>query len=424
MAARIITAGSTEHRNYKLIVGGLGVLAFILFAFAYIDTASLEIAGNKYNLSIIRVNKAIAFAIAILGLQVIVGYTGQLALGQSFFFGMGAYITAWLVADHSWPYLLTLIVVVPACFIVGMILGIPALRVKGLYLALITLGLAAVFPSLVKLDALSDYTNGAGGKSVSESKLIPPGWLGGGVDAPRGTISNLDRFAEFLQTFPVVGGFFGDGPLSSREEERMWKLILLTLMLVACCWLVSNLIQSRPGRAMRAVRDNETGAAVSGINLASTKTLAFGVASALGGVGGTAYVMEVGIASPDDFAQVIAILFIVGLVVGGVGTISGAIVGAFVIVFVPDWSSSTQELPIVPERWLQGPTGSLILGAGLILLTFVLPGGIVAAYRRLKARFIQIVPGVPTMPSMAAAAEAAIDTTGVDTPTAQEPTGV
>ncbi len=78
--------------------------------------------------------------IAILGLQVVVGYTGQLALGQSFFFGTGAYIAAWLVADQNWPWLATLIVVVPACFILGVLFGIPALRIKGLYLALVTLG--------------------------------------------------------------------------------------------------------------------------------------------------------------------------------------------------------------------------------------------------------------------------------------------
>jgi len=242
--------------------------------------------------------------------------------------------------------------------------------------------LAAVFPSIVQLDSLDEYTGGAAGKSV-ESTLLPPSWL------------PLDGIAGFLQDIPFFGQYFGSGDLSSRESERIWKFFLFTVLLVICIWLIANLIKSRPGRSMRAIRDNETSAAVSGMNLARDKTLSFGVASALGGVGGMVYVAELGIASPGDFTQLLAINFIVGLVVGGVGTLSGAVVGGLVIAFVPDWASSTGELPAVPERWLQGPTGSLILGALLILLTFVLPGGIVAGVRRLKARVVQVVPQPP-----------------------------
>src|SRR6187402_2567046 len=99
--------------------------------------------------------------------------------------------------------------------------------------------------------------------------------------------------------------------------------MLFVGLTLICVWLVANLIKSRPGRAMRAIRDNETSAAVSGVNLAWQKTISFGVASALGGVGGIVYVAELGIASPGDFSQLLAIFFIVGLVVGGVGTLSG-----------------------------------------------------------------------------------------------------
>ncbi len=383
MVTRLIQAGTSQHRTWKLLTWGLFIVGVILFAFAFVDTGAIEIGGNKYNLSMIRVNKAVAFAIAILGLQVVIGYTGQIALGQSFFVGSGAYITAWLVADHQWPYLLTLVVVVPFCFVIGMLLGLPALRIKGLYLALVTLGMAAVFPALVKLNAISDYTGGSGGKSTSGSKIEAPGWL------------PLDPIANALQKLPLVGGFFGEGDLSSREADRMWTFILFVIVAAVCFWMVANLIKSRPGRAMRAIRDNETGAAVSGVDLAMTKTLAFGLASMLGGVAGTIYVMEVGIASPDDFTQLLAINLVVGLVVGGVGTLSGAVIGGLVVVLIPDWASSTESVAFVPERWLQGPTGSLILGALLIILTFFMPGGIVNWFRRQRARFVQVVPTAP-----------------------------
>lgn len=378
-----ILAGSPQHRTYKIVTWTLFALLVFLVAFAYVDVGSISIGENTYNISLIRLNKAVAFAVAILGLQVVVGYTGQLALGQSFFFGMGAYIAAWLVADKDWPILLTLLIVVPACFLVGVILGLPALRIKGLYLALVTLGMAQVFPSLVKLESLQDYTNGSGGK-IADIGLDPPGWI------------PFDGIAEFLQGIPLLGGYFGDGPIPAKQEERLWKFFLFMLVAGVCFWLVANLIQSRPGRAMRAIRDNETGAAVSGIDLAQTKTLAFGVASALGGVGGVIYVAELGIASPDDFTQLVAINFIVGLVVGGVGTLSGAAVGGLVIALVPDWASGTQSVAFLPERWLQGPTGSVVLGILLILLTFFLAGGIVAGSRRLKARIVQIVPQPPS----------------------------
>lgn len=383
MAARfIVHEGTPRHRVYKWGFWALWILVIVVVGFAYSDVGQISIGENTYNLSLIRLNKAIAFMIAILGLQVVVGFTGQVALGQSFFVGIGAYSAAYLVEDHNWPYLLTLAFIVPFCFVLGMIFGIPALRIKGLYLALVTLGLAAIFPSIVQLDRLFDITNGAGGKQVT-SNLAAPGWL------PLNGISNA------LQGLPLFGSYFGDGDLSSREADRLWKYFLFAVIAFVCFWLVGNLVKSRPGRALRAIRDNETGAAVSGVNLAMDKTMSFGVASALGGVAGMVYVAELGIASPSDFTQLLAINFIVGLVIGGVGTLSGAVLGGLIIALVPDWAASTSSVGPVPDRWLTGPTGSFILGVMLIVLMFVLPGGMVAGARKLKARIVQVIPRAP-----------------------------
>ena len=189
--------------------------------------------------------------------------------------------------------------------------------------------------------------------------------------------------------------------MSSKEEQRVWTFLMMVMLALICFKLVSNLIKSRPGRAIRAVRDNETSAAVNGMSLSFHKTMSFGVASALGGVGGMIYVAELGIASEGDFTQLISILFIVGMVVGGVGTLSGAAIGGLVIAFVPDWASSTQNLPGIPERWLQGPTGGLILGAGLIIITFVMPGGVVSGVRKIRDRFVRVLPQTPALGSSA-----------------------
>lgn len=399
MAARfVLTEGTTPHRTYRWGFWALWVLIIIVVGFAYSDVGQISIGENTYNLSLIRLNKAIAFMIAILGLQVVVGYSGQVALGQSFFVGTGAYTAAYLVQDHNWPYLLTLVVIIPFCFVLGMLFGLPALRIKGLYLALVTLGLAAIFPSIVQLERLFSITNGAGGKSV-ESRLRAPEWV------PLNEVSNL------LQKIPLFGSYFGDGDLSSREADRLWKYFLFAVIAWVCFWLVGNYVKSRPGRAIRAIRDNETGAAVSGVNLAADKTIAFGIASALGGVAGMVYVAELGIASPSDFTQLLAINFIVGLVIGGVGTLPGAVLGGLVITLIPDWAASTSSVGPVPDRWLTGPVGSFILGVMLIALMFVLPGGIVAGARKLKARVVRVVPRPPVLATAAGA-----DGTGGDPP--------
>lgn len=376
--------GSRAQLTYKWVGIGLFVILLILVAFAFNDTGKITLFDNDYTISTPRLTKAIAFIVAILGLQVVVGFTGQLSLGQGFFFGTGAYISAWLVADHNWAWFSTLLVVIPVCFLLGMVFGIPALRVRGLYLALVTLGLAAVFPAIVQLEQFEPYTNGAGGKIV-DSDLVAPSWL------------PLDGTANVLRSIPLIGDFFGEGDLTSSESDRIWSFFLMVVVTAICFKLVSNLIQSRPGRAMRAIRDNETSAAVSGMNLARYKTLSFGVASALGGVGGMIYVAELGIAAPLDFTLLISIFFLVGIVLGGVGTLSGAVIGGFAIAFIPDWAASTESLPGIPEPWLQGPTGPLIMGVLLIVLTFFMPGGIVAGTRQLKARFLQITPRPPVL---------------------------
>jgi branched-chain amino acid transport system permease protein len=153
-----------------------------------------------------------------------------------------------------------------------------------------------------------------------------------------------------------------------------------------------NLVYSRPGRSIIAIRDNETGAAVSGVNLAMTKTLTFGMSAALGGLAGTMYTMAIQFVAPDVFGINLAIFLIVGLVVGGVGTLSGAVIGGLVIIFVPLWASQVDAVPGVPDRFLRGPTGTFFLGTLLIVLTFFLPGGIVYGMRRLRARVLTVRP--------------------------------
>lgn len=381
MSLLTLEDGSSRHRIYRYVSWGLFALLVILAPFWAVQTPSFSLGDNVFTFSLGNLSHAVAYAVAVLGLGLLIGFNGQISLGNSFFMGLGAYITATLVGDNDWPYLATLVVVIPVAFLLGMIFGIPALRIRGLYLALVTLGLAAVFPALVRLEQFRDRTGGPNGKRI-RADLETPSWL------------PLDDIVDVLSSIPLVGEWlFGEGRIGGRDADDVWVYFLLVLMAAAAFWVTRNLVYSRPGRSIIAIRDNETGAAVSGVNLALTKTLTFGVSAALGGVAGTMYAMAIQFVAPDVFGVNLAIFLVVGLVVGGVGTLSGAVIGGLIITFVPLWASQLTSVPGVPERYLRGPTGTAILGALLILLTFVMPGGIVYGMRRLRARFVRVVPG-------------------------------
>lgn len=386
MSKLTITEGSTAHLAYRYVPWALFVIAVIAAPYWALQTPSLTLGDSDFTVSLGNLSHAVSYMVGVLGLGLLVGYNGQISLGNSFFMGIGGYVTATLVEDNGWPFLVTLVIVLPATFVFGMIFGLPALRIKGLYLALTTLGLAAVFPAIVRLNALEDRTGGANGKQISED-LEAPSWL------------PIEPVADFLSSIPLIGEWlFGDGDIGGGDADDVWVYVLLVLMAAVAFWIVRNLIYSRPGRSIIAIRDNETSAAVNGVNTSMTKTLTFGFSAALGGLAGTMYAMAIGFVAPDVFGINLAIFLIVGLVVGGVGTLSGAVIGGLIIIFVPVWASQVESIPGVPERYLRGPTGTFFLGLLLIVLTFFLPGGIVYGVRRLRARLFRIVPPGPRPP--------------------------
>ena len=363
--------GTVTYTTYRIVVWALFAAFLILLPF---NVFSFILDMPDFRLG--QLNHALGLMVGVLGLNLILGYSGILHVGQSFFIGLGGYITAILVADFGdtgwifWEYWTTIPMVVVACFGVGFLLGIPALRIKGLYLALVTLSLAVVFPVLLKMDVtipflkggdltVIDYTGGANGKLV-RTDIHPPSWTG---------ITN----------------------------EKIYIYFLCLIVTVVMFLMASNMIKSRAGRSIIAIRDNETGAAVSGVNLAMTKTITFGVASVYGGISGFLFILEFQFISDTSVALNLAILLLAGLIVGGVGSIQGAVPAGLLMVFVP-WLSSD---------WGDGPWGQVIFGVALIVLTFVMPGGIVAGVRKLKSYVVQVVPKPPEVPEGLRAAVAA-----------------
>jgi branched-chain amino acid transport system permease protein len=363
---------SPAHRAYLTTAWLLAIipLAYIPFA-ADIGFTPASITSA---IRIGQLNNTIAYAVAILGLNIVTGYSGQLVLGQSAFIGLGAYTTVILVADHHWSYYATIPATIAICFTAGLIVGIPATRVRGVYLAIITLVLAYVFPALIlRFGWLTGGPNGKG-PGRSAGKLLPPHWL---------PFANNGRTA---------------GPL--------WVYCLSLLLAATLFLLARNTIHTRPGRAIITIRDHQPSAVAYGVNVPLYKVVAFGLSAVCGGLAGTMLMMNRPFATDAQFDIQLSLFLFAGLVIGGTGTISGAIPGALAYMFVPYylrvWTFDQSGIPpglrqlTAPLFALLRPAGGdaagILFGLGLILLMFVLPGGLVDGVRRIRDRIVTVVP--------------------------------
>ena len=350
----VVAKDSAEHKRWKY-VQWLYLAGFLLLAPLVLEPFEIG-----------KMNRALIMSVAILAVNLVVGFNGMLALGHSAFMGIGAFVTASMVQDENWDYWQVLPVVLIVGFIMGVVIGLPALRVKGLYLALVTIAQAAVFPTLVNIDELgiAARTGGPNGKGVSE-EVIAPGyfeWLPG-VDGARG-----------------------------GSAYRYW---IIVLMLGITLLVITNYLRSRPGRAVLAIRDNEAGAAVYGVNLPIVKTMNFAISASLGSLAGLMWCLDKGFVAGQDFTFLLAIDLIIGLVLGGVGTIQGSIVGGLFVVWVNDL---TKRISIPLGLYTlngDGPLAKAIFGLILILFTFFAPGGIVSLARLVQSKLIKVVPLTP-----------------------------
>ncbi|WP_322516240.1 branched-chain amino acid ABC transporter permease [Rhodopseudomonas palustris] len=276
------------------------------------------------NFVIFQMTMVLIYAIAVLALNILTGGSGQFSLGQSAFYALGAYTSAILMETFGVNYALTLPVAGGICFIAGYLFGLPALRLSGIYLALATFALATAMPQLLKLHYFEAWTGGVQGLVITKP------------DAPFGL------------------------PLS--QDMWLYYFVLVVSMLIYVASV--NLLKSRSGRAMMAIRDNEIAASAMGVDVALYKTLAFGVSAGITGVAGGLGAIAVQFVAPDSYTIQLAIALFLGMVVGGVGWLPGSIVGAAFIVFVPN----------IAEHFSKGLSGA-VFGLILVLIIFVLPHG-------------------------------------------------
>jgi branched-chain amino acid transport system permease protein len=288
------------------------------------------------NYQIFQLTLVMVYAIALLGLNMLTGYNGQISLGHGAFYAIGAYTAAILMDKAGAPYWITLPIAGAVCLVAGFLFGLPALRLEGHYLALATFALAVALPQLLKYKHLEQWTGGVQGIVITKP------------DAPFGLPLNQDQWLYFF------------------------SLVVLLFMF----WLGWNILRGRIGRAMLAIRDHPIAAAAMGIDNAMYKSLTFGISAMFTGVAGAMGAIAIQFVAPDSFSVFLSITLLVGIVIGGLASISGAIFGAFFIQFVPNIADKISK----SAPWA-------IYGIFLILCMYFLPYGVVGAIRMLRARF-------------------------------------
>ena len=285
------------------------------------------------NFRLFQFSQVYIYAIAILGLNMLTGYNGQFSLGHGAFYAVGAYVSAIMMDRWNIPYGWTIPVAGVLCLIVGFLFGLPALRLEGLYLALATFSLALAVPQILKY--FEHWTGGSQGIVLSKP------------NAPFGLSLNPDQWLYFV----TLG------------------------VLVLLFWLGANLLKGRIGRAIVAIRDNHIAAEAMGINTALYKSLVFGVSAAYTGVAGALSASVIAYVAPDSFNVFLSVTLLIGSVIGGLASISGAVFGALFIQFVPNWAQDISKA----APWA-------IFGVFLIVFMYVMPFGIAGAIRLLWIR--------------------------------------
>jgi len=316
-------AATVRRRRVRLVLAALAAVLLV---------AAPLILPAFANQTLVRIG---VYAVAVLGLNIVMGYTGQVNLGQIFFVGLGAYVTAYGV-NQGWNILLVFVAACAIAGAVGLLVALAAARLGGLAIAMVTIALPIVGVPLAK--RLSDFTGGSQGISAR----------------------------------------FTDAPDWSGLANDQWQFYIVLVVTAGAFLLARSLVRGKYGRAFAAVRENEAVAASMGVSPYRTKVLAFTIASIFGGASGFLYLAAVQYTSPETLSFGHSISLLAAMVIGGAGSIAGSLLGGAYYVFVPQLTNAIDpNLTTVSQ------------GAILLAVLFLLPGGLVSlprAVRRLTRR--------------------------------------
>lgn len=305
------------------------------------------------NYHLFQLTMVVVYAIAILGLALLIGFNGQISLGHGAFYAIGAYTTAILMSSWNVPYWATLPVSAVVCACVGFLIGLPALRLEGLYLALTTFALAVAMPQVLKYKAFEDWTGGVQGLVIDKP------------EAPFGLKLSPD---QWLYLFTAV----------------------IAIVLYVVAW---NIVRGRVGRAMMAIRDHAMAAESMGVNLPMVKTQTFALSAMYTGLAGSLGAIAVQFVAPDSFNVTVSIFLFVGLIVGGVSSIGGTLIGAAFIEFVPNLADQVSKA-----------APGAVYGVILIAIMFLMPAGAGGFLHAMWRRVFHGRTAEPMVPEQSAAA--------------------
>ena len=344
-------------RRYRVPASLAVVLAFFIWAPFALDSF------RTFQLSRVAI-----WVIVAMGLNILTGYNGQISLGHGALVALGAYTSAILMDNQNqlgfvdaspWPFWTTIIVAGGLTAIVGFLLGIPALRLSGPYLAIATLALVISFPAVIrKYDGL---TGGSQGISVSQPPPPP--------------------FLDFLD----------------RTEWLYFLALFSAVMMLIIAWSIVN---GPLGRAFVAVRDSEVAASAMGINVARTKVAAFTISAFFAGIAGGLYTQLFGVVAPESIDIIVSIQFLTGIVIGGLASILGSVIGAAALIFLPsDAPEFVGRLPLVSSSVVERAPGA-IQGLIVILVVLLMPYGIAGSFHRLtRLRPRHLIAGIRGIPA-------------------------
>jgi branched-chain amino acid transport system permease protein len=333
VAAAAAPLAAVAPRTWRLV--GLAVLVAAAVALPFLVSSFRVFQFTQVGI----------YAIALLGLNILTGYNGQISLGHGAFYAVGAYTSAILMDQAGVRFGWTIPLAGALCLVIGFLFGIPALRLEGLYLALATFSLALAVPQILKY--FEHWTGGSQG--IVLSKPSPPASL----------------------------------PISPDQ----WLYFITLATLVVLFALAANLLRGRPGRAIVAIRDHPIAAEAMGINSALYKALTFGLSAGYTGVAGALSAGATAFVAPDAFNVFLSITFLVGIVIGGLASVWGPIFGALFIQFVPNWAQDISKA----APWA-------IYGIFLIIFMYVMPRGIAGALRLLWSRVARWRAGTSPAP--------------------------
>jgi len=315
----------SRERQRSLWGWGLGALLVVALLLPF------PLSGFR----LFQFTQVCVYAMVLLGLNLLTGYNGQISLGHGAFYAMGAYTAAIMIDRWGVGYGWTIPAAGLVCFVVGFLFGIPALRLEGLHLALATFALALAVPQILKY--FDSWTGGSQGIVLSKPR------------APLGL------------------------PLS-RDQWLYYVALSVLIVLFVLTW---NLLRTRPGRAIVAIRDNPIAAQAMGIDTALYKSLTFGVSACYTGIAGAVGGLAVAFVAPDSFNVFLSITFLVGIVIGGLASVPGAIFGALFIQFVPNYAQEISKA----APWA-------IYGIFLIAFMYVMPDGVAGFLGRAGRRLV------------------------------------